>query len=490
MRTVLIGSDFMYDSNGNLRPIELNTAVGWDNSKIEGDDDVFNLTELNTFITSNNFNKVIYIGGIFKLNKILNTNFSGTSIEYQFYETDTKAITIPYVEDDPSILIIRSAYDTTAIVDEEYCKDKIGFLNLINSSSTFGSEFAYKDSNGNLINNITTIVDNGENPNFILKSRYPSYDRNIYPRLFRVSNQSELDVVLQEVTDEYFLMPFYFNESKTYENHIKIFRGLNILYPPNLTSISLGGYTKITPLKLNYGTNEYNPTTYELSSTYRDKYITKSTLFSTPKLEDSDLVQLHDGSWKTALELEVGDLLKTINFPLTDNVNILDELVNLNITFEQLQSGSTYSTNSVLVKKRVDKITNIIKLTFTDNTEWEDTEYSSYLINSQENIRFSHINNLNIGDKVILVDTTNPEQVIFVEKEVQLKNTVRSIFSGWEITVAREHIFLTKSTEGQSTSYAAIEHNVNCACPTCSYCPKDCSPPTPVCTGGVCTFPC
>ena len=30
MRTVLIGSDFMYDKSGNLKPIEINTAVGWD----------------------------------------------------------------------------------------------------------------------------------------------------------------------------------------------------------------------------------------------------------------------------------------------------------------------------------------------------------------------------------------------------------------------------------------------------------------------------
>ena len=47
MRTVLIGSDFMYDQDGNLKPIEINTAVGWDNaSKVEHDVDSLDLTNL------------------------------------------------------------------------------------------------------------------------------------------------------------------------------------------------------------------------------------------------------------------------------------------------------------------------------------------------------------------------------------------------------------------------------------------------------------
>ena len=56
MRTVLIGSDFIYDKDGNLKPIEINTAVGWDGiEKIEEDADCLNLTNLHTFINDNNF---------------------------------------------------------------------------------------------------------------------------------------------------------------------------------------------------------------------------------------------------------------------------------------------------------------------------------------------------------------------------------------------------------------------------------------------------
>ena len=59
MRTVLIGSDFMYNKDGNLVPIEINTAVGWHRNKIETDSSSVDLTTLNSFITEQGFTKGI-----------------------------------------------------------------------------------------------------------------------------------------------------------------------------------------------------------------------------------------------------------------------------------------------------------------------------------------------------------------------------------------------------------------------------------------------
>lgn len=486
MRTVLLGSDLMYNQSGNLKLIETNTAVGWDGNKIENDEDCLNLENLNQLILENNFSKIIYIGGIYYLNKELEKFCASSNILYEYVRVDQNSLTIPDIRDSENILIIRSGYDVTAIVDEEYCKDKIGLQKLI-SNNEYGNQFAYKDENGNLINTITTILNNGEHPNFILKCRYPSYDRTIYPKLYKVTNQTELDVVLQNVDDIYFLMPFYFNAEKLYENHIKVFRGLNLLYPPNLQSVSIGGYTKITPLKINWGNNIYDSFTYELVESLRAKYITGPAGINAPKLEDTDQVQMADGSWKTALQLQIGDLIKTINFPNTENVDIKDELANLNITYEELQSGSTYSSNIVQNKRRVDKINDIVKINFTDGTNWEDVEASSYLTIKEEIVRFVFLSALNVGDSIILVDTADDTKVAYVAKEIASITKERSIFSGWEIVVEREHIFLTKSTEGDTTSYAAIEHNTSCGCSPCSPCPKDCSGSGAIqCNGGFC----
>jgi hypothetical protein len=131
----------MYNKIGNLVPIELNTNIGWHRNKIEDDIDCIDLTTLNSFITENGFTKVVYIGGMTVFKNNLSSSCQTLGIEFEDHIVASNAITIPSVEDTDQTLIIRSAYDTTALVDDTYCKDKINFLNLIKESS-FGSQFA------------------------------------------------------------------------------------------------------------------------------------------------------------------------------------------------------------------------------------------------------------------------------------------------------------------------------------------------------------
>ena len=82
---------------------------------------------------------------------------------------------------------------------------------------------------------------------------------------------------------------------------------------------------------------------------------------------------------------------------------------------------------------------------------------------------------------MILIDTTNQSVVQSIKKTVQKIETTKIIFSGWEIVVEQQHVFLTQ-TSG-NTSYATIEHNPTfCYSPDCSS--KGCG--TYVCCAGVC----
>ena len=119
----------MYDGYGVLKPIEMNTAVGTSLNKIENEQDVYDFTELNNFINSNGFTKLVYIGNSGKIKENLSSSFS--NLEFEYYRVLHGSITIPYVEDSETTLIIRSAYDTTALVDDTYCRDKVEFLKLI-----------------------------------------------------------------------------------------------------------------------------------------------------------------------------------------------------------------------------------------------------------------------------------------------------------------------------------------------------------------------
>jgi len=461
MRTVLIGSDFMYDTDGNLKPIEINTAVGSSEEHANDISNIFDTSHLIEFITQNGFTKIDYIGSVSVFIDILTSMSIDLGIEYETHSVEHNSITVPFVEDSETNLIIRSAYDTTALVDDTYCRDKIGFLNLIKSES-FGAQFAYLNEEDVLVNNITTIPDNGAQPNFILKARYPSYNREVYPKLYRVTTQSELDVVLQNVTDDYFIMEYYYNSDYNVDNKITKKRSLNILYPPTLQSIPFGKYTDTTIQPLE--TPRYDENTFELAEELRYLYITGTgSGITKPKLLDTDLVQMGDGTFKTGLDLQVGDIIRTIDIPNATDIDSRSETVNYLIDLDTFISGSTYSTNTVTRKNRVGTTTNIVEIIFTDNSTWEDTELSSYLVERENEVRFISLNELVSGDIVILIDTTNPTSVGVQPKTVQSTSIVSKVFVGWGITVERRHIFLTV-TDGstQNLSFAAIEHNYNC----------------------------
>ena len=465
MRTVLIGSDFVYDKDGNLRPIEINTAIGWDFLKMEDDDSSLDTSAIKTFAQEKGFTKIVYIGSVYPISEAFSKMAEEMSSDYVFEKVPNDSITVPDVEDNDTTLIIRSAYDTTALVDDTYCKNKINFLNLIKDQS-FGSQFAYMDNLGSMVNNITSIPDNGDHPNFILKCVYPNYDKNEYPKLYRVTSQAELDIVLQNVNKDYFLMEFYINESELSLGNLRVYRNLSILYPPTLSNIPFGAYTRVTQANLG-GTNSYDLTTFVLNEGDKLKYLTSDTMSPTPKLADGDLVEMEDGTFKTAEELQVGDLVKTIDIPNPNNQNIIEENVNFQINYQDFLDQTTYSSNRITDKRRVNRFIDKIKLTFTDETTWYDTRGSHYLGIKNGDVRFLTMNLLSTpnetfiqpGCQIILIDTSSNELKIET-KEVAKVEKIKEFFNGWTLTVERQHLFLTRNnTNAGNTSFVAIEHN-------------------------------
>ena len=480
MRTVIIGSDFVYNKDGNLVPIEINTNIGWSTNQIENPltDELMDLSGLTAFITQRNFTKVVVISSITILIQKLQVICDNLGIIFELIPTSTNAITIPYVEDNDETLIVRSSYDTTALVDDTYCRDKIEFMNLIKDSA-FGSQFAYRDTNSVLVNNITTINNNGTHPNFILKSILPAYDKEVYPKLFKVTTQEELNIVLNNVDSLYFLMEFHFNEATLYnDNQLKVYRGITLLVPPALESIYLGGYTLLTNQNLVDVVSTYDNTTYELSYLDRIKYLTNDRQIRQPKVLDTDLVELSDGTFKSALELEIGDELKTIDIPNPNNVNLTTEINKFGISYETLLAGTTYSANKLTAKQRINSMVLYIQVTFTDGSTWEDTGNSSYLCNVDGEIAFIRIYSLKLGDKIILIDTTDGNLNI-ISKEVVSITTTKQLLTGWLLEVERQHLFLTKTTSTNNESFVTIEHNN-------VFCSGDCQSNSYYCSMGTC----
>lgn len=463
MKTVIIGADFVYDSAEVLRPVEVNTNIGITVNKIEPTNTIFDSTDIKAFIVSNGFTKIIYMGHVYHIKKFLEDISIELSITFEEVHIESKSVSIPYIEDADDTLIIRTSYDSTAVFDETYCKNKINFLNLIKDTE-FGSQFAYVDSNGDLISTITTIKDNGIHPNFILKARYPDYNKKVYPKLFKVSTQEELDVVLQNVNADYFLMEFHINENTFSEGSVTKIRKISMIYPPTLQSIHIGAYTDLSLERLT-GDITYDVESFELiGESTRYMYITGDLgQITQPKLMDDDYVVLADGTLKSGLDLQIGDIVKTINVPNISDTDIdTDEVINYNIDYNTFEAGVTYSTNAVTDKKRIDAYVKMSTIIFEDGFSWTDSSNSMYLVSNNGITTFKRLDALDAGDIVLLVNTDDATSVSIDEKVVVSTSIVAEKFSGWVITVERTHLFLTKTSSSilNSPSFAAIEHNV------------------------------
>lgn len=487
MRALIVGTDFAYDKNGKLRPIEINTNTALQRYHVEDREDIFDLSEMKQFIIDNKFTKITYIGALHLLSEKIEEITDELDIQYEFVGKGT-GVAIPFIEDDDSHLILRSSYDNTAIVDEEYCKVKSNFLNLIGHTK-IGSQFAYIDESGSVYNTINEFPDNGNHPNFILKAIYPQYDRDDLPKLYRITTQKQLDNVVNKLDSNSLLMEFHYNPEKLYENHMIIIRSFNMLFPPDLDNLPLGQHYKLTGREIDEE-SKFNKKTGELQSSDRSKYLTSDASIRNVKLLDDDRVEMADGTTKKAIDLNEGDEIKTIKIANPNEISLKDDNANFKIDYKTFISGSTYTTNKITGKKRIDKLAYIYEITFTDGTTWSDTDNSRYLIVRNNEVRFMPIsqnipeNRLEPGDEIILIDTSKDDTLTPILKKVKKIKFETTFFSGWEIDVDETNIFLTQNEEGQS--FAAIEHNIEFCVATWNCVARYDCPKSSICCYGTC----
>lgn len=491
MKAVLIGSDFCYNKDGNLIPIEINTNVGMDSLTPEDRDTIFDVSPLNNLITSNNIIKITYVGSLILLNEKLEIYCSNKNITYDYINISGDTV-IPFIEDGPEHLIIRSAWDSYAIVDTEYCANKIGFMNLI-KLQTFGSQFAYKNENGIIINNITSIGDNGQHPNFIVKAIQPHYDKTNYPKLYKITNQVDLNFVINNIPDNHFIMEYYINPTKLYEGNTKIIRSFNLLVSPTLTSYSIGAYTRLASAELN-DKSTFDTTTFELSSMdTRYQYITENyNGMVVSKLGKTDLIEMADETFKTGEDLQVGDSVKTILIANPYNVNLDNDLANYKITYEEFQVGSTFSSSLVQGKRDTNALTRWVRIIFSDGTFWADNWHSNYLILRNNEVRFITLfreyesdDNLHIGDELILVNSSIDNIINTIKKEVIDIVVTIEMWKGYQLAIDHTGVFLSKDGTGES-NYMGIEHNVKCIGEPCGSSPAVCPKDAPYCDDTFC----
>jgi hypothetical protein len=480
MKATIIGSDFL-QKNNSVKFLEINTNTTIYN---EGAD-LLDYTALFDMLNSNNITEFYYVwteGQAFKpLNQphrfkdILETKCTENGISYFEHIVPANSITVPYIEDAENKFILRQAFDTTALVDESYCADKFEFFNLMKDSEYIPkTQYTSDTLNMNTLDGVD--YSSAENPNVLIKYRYPTYDQTQYPALYMVSDNTELDNVVNSAESNYLVQEFIFSEDNVVEGRYSIIRGIDIIYGSNLDIIHMGGYTQSSIIPVSFAETEFVTGTKKLNQKSRYKYITKEVGRSKGTdyhTDDDSVILKYDGTLADVDTIQLGDYIRSINF-IDSNENEAASFTSEIFTYGwdstlQKSNETLTSIQSELVGMNSASVEMVmIKVTLSDGRSWSEAPGSNFYIQEKdsEETGFYPINNCYVGDKIVITDI-NTNQLTTVEiTGLEMVFETKTIYT---LDFEPSDLFLVDIGDSEFS----IMHN-SCWCPS-QYCGYYCN---------------
>ena len=489
MKATIIGSDFL-QKDGAVKFLEINT-----NTTIYNDGaDLLDYDSLFNMLNANNITEFHYIwtesNAYSPLNQpnrfvqILKTRCEESNISYTDHIVPVNSVTVPFIEDANNKFILRQSFDTTALVDETYCADKFEFFALMH-----GSDYIPKTRFQTAEMNVDTLdsVDytNTENPNLLIKYRYPQYDKTLYPALYAVSNNTELTDTINSAESDFLVQEFIFSEENLVEGRYSIIRGIDIIYGANLDVINMGGYTQSAIIPVSFSATELIPDTKKLNQKSRYKYITKDVSRATGKeyhTDDDSNILAYDGSLKNVSTIQLGDYVRSINF-VDSNENEAKSFTNEIMTYGwdstlQQSNNTLEQMQSELVGMMSTPIEMLmVKITLEDGRTWTDTPSCDYYIEEKDSTatRFEKVNSFYIGDKLVITDSNTSALTTIAITGLEMVYETKTIYT---LDFAPSDLFLVDIGDLQ---FSVMHNNCWCSysfcgnfcyaswCPTCQY---------------------
>ena len=251
MKGTLFSADFVKDSNGDLRLLELNTDTGILDQELVN----FDFSGINQVLVDNNISEldIIYKFGVhinfvneFSSSVSLNVP-SVTSIN--LHEEDSNSIYPISIQDSSNKFIFRLAYDESALFDSEYCKNRLNVFNLFtqNSITDYCVSYYHSSSIGEF-NTLTKELNQNNLPDATIKDineyHNPIDFFKIGSTLENESIEDRWDKFISEnVSEDKLIEQYHFHSSSLDENnHITSARFFGIVYGPDLKVIPLNSY--------------------------------------------------------------------------------------------------------------------------------------------------------------------------------------------------------------------------------------------------------
>ena len=483
MKSVLFSTDFVRRSDGTLTPVEINTNTGH-SMKIphhltvenfeENLDGFMNYEELNLFMVQNNLTKIITIDSWAKFGDIFKIFCEKYGFEYQSIILETNSTIIPEIEESENELLIRIAYDSYSIFDDLYARDMFEFHNLIKNES-FASPVSFlSEDELDTITDLELSID-GVVPNYVLKPRFPSYNKQEYPKLYRFENEEKLNNVKSTLTENEFLQKYEISKSHVEENGntTYYYRSIDLLLKDTFDTLNIFSYKAFNAVQIDnesiryeYEIDENGQMSDGMALKYYPLWYTRSNFLF--HFDDTDEILLPDDTLLNANDILIGDTLKSLKF---DNPNIKNGgYSNTPFSIEELNNFTIVSSSVVQTSENPQKNLFInIKATNSEygDFEWFDGWSNPYLITKQgtDTVSFKSekIGDIEVGDIVYVynksVSSLIPLTVTEVFFEIKEDKT-------YLITLGDNPLFFIKidniNNSEEIGNWFLLQHNFSC----------------------------
>ena len=370
MKGTLFSADFIKDFNGNLRLLEFNTDTGFIAASLTH----FDFTELNSILASNSITKVhvIYKNIASGFVDLLSSSLDGIESFTQTIE-EPNTIYPTSVTDAEDTLILRLAYDESAIFDSQYCSNTVELYKLFadNNDSDSISEFFY-DSVDFSHNNLPVSFNSSNLPDFVAKPYSSAYGNPL--EFHKVGTDVSLGETDSDRLQNYLnsfesgtalVQPFYNNPA---DDRSKAIRCYSIIYCGNLDILQLASFETEAlldkPISIDFDNtlikNVVNKKHYyELTTNY-----VKS--LDGGVFEGEEIVKADD-TMVLVQDAAIGDLFHSFTIPNSPDSD------DINTIFAWSYPGSEFPSGSVQVDTTlVNKTENSVRYNFVNKITLED----------------------------------------------------------------------------------------------------------------------
>ena len=469
MKGTLFSADFVKDSNGNLRLLELNTDTGIVGTEIYNID----FTEFIGILENNNISEIDIIYKPHIHNEIINHLSESINQNSQFINSinlhpeNINTIYPTQVEDSDSKFILRLAYDESALFDSVYCKGTLDLLNIFTENNEQSHIVSYYySSSTNFFNTLEFDINPSNLPDVAVKDIVEQFNPINFYKIGYTSDtetnqdrwQSFIDLTKSEnkIIQQY----HYSTSSLDENNYLTSIRSFQIVYGNDLNHLNLHSYENTAIFNIPQSIlNEVDLSQYvsKIADHHYYEYTTNFIKSDGNGILSTHKILMDDSTYQPISDINVGDSITSYFISGSPQVEVSSQILNWEMDGQVFPTGSFITSSEVIYKNQQElKYGGLIEIIVDSESKFVGTNKLFLAYDTSTNkTKFKHYVHLTPGvDYLFDVDG----DLIAID-DVNFYTTTDTHLNLIEIDVEEADTYIIS---GSSAFNGVVSHNAPC----------------------------